>query len=216
MDDNTLLLSGLHHFAYCPRRWALVHIEQLWGDNALTLDGNYRHEKVHDPQYKTSAKHKILSRAMPVLSERLGVRGECDMVELIPDPAGIAIQGHEGLYRVYPVEYKRGKEHFSDTWQLCAQAMCLEEMLCTDIPEGAIYSITDHRRTKVALDADLRKTVETALQQMRQYDARGYTPKVKARKACVNCSMRELCQVELFQKPSAKAYFDRIIGEDTP
>ena len=103
------MLSGLKHFAFCRRRWALVHIEQLWKENVLTLDGHYMHERVHDAGFTESRGSTLLSRAMPISSQALRITGECDMVELHRDPAGVPIHGRDGLWRLYPVEYKRGK-----------------------------------------------------------------------------------------------------------
>ena len=135
------MISGLKHFAFCRRRWALIHIEQLWCENALTQEGHYLHERVHDPNFTQLRGSVLLSRAMPVRSEALHITGECDMVELHRDPNGVPIHGRTGLWRLYPVEYKHGKPDArgADELQLCAQAMCLEEMFVTEIPEGSVY-----------------------------------------------------------------------------
>ena len=220
MESNEqafLMLSGLKHFAFCRRRWALVHIEQLWEENVLTLDGHYMHERVHDAGFTESRGSVLLSRAMPIRSQTLRITGECDMVELHRDPSGVPIQGREGTWRLYPVEYKRGKpdERGADEMQLCAQALCLEEMFVTDIPEGAVYYGQTRRRKKVAFSEELRQQVRAALEEMHQYFARGTTPRAKMTRACKSCSMVELCQPGLSKHLSASEYVRRALEEET-
>ena len=134
-DSDFLMISGLKHFQFCRRRWALVHIEQLWEENALTLEGHYMHERVHDDGFTEARGAVLLSRGMPVRSQELKITGICDMVELYKDDGGVPIQGRAGKWRLYPVEYKLGQPDAqgADALQLCAQAMCLEEMFVTDI-----------------------------------------------------------------------------------
>lgn len=216
-DSDYLLISGLKHFAYCRRRWALVHIEQLWSENALTMDGQFMHERVHDSEFTEKRGRLLLSRGMAVKSNRLGITGECDMVELEESPDGVPIIGRPGTYLVYPVEYKHGRPENShaDEWQLCAQAMCLEEMLCTEIPEGAIYYGELRRRQTVPLTDELRSAVKAALSEMHELMKRQYTPKVRPKKSCSNCSMRDICHPELLGKVSASQYVQRILTEDS-
>ena len=210
------MLSGLKHFAFCKRRWALVHIEQLWQENTLTLDGHYMHERVHDAGFTESRGSTLLSRAMPVRSQHLRITGECDMVELHRNADGIPIHGRDGLWTLYPVEYKRGKpdERGADELQLCAQALCLEEMFVTDIPEGAIYYGETRRRLKVSLTEDLRQQVRDLLQELHLLFARGYTPKAKITRACKSCSMVDICQPILSKQPSALEYVHRKLEEE--
>ena len=205
-DD--LMISGLKHFAFCRRRWALIHIEQLWCENALTQEGHYLHERVHDPNFTQLRGSVLLSRAMPVRSEALHITGECDMVELHRDPNGVPIHGRTGLWRLYPVEYKHGKPDArgADELQLCAQAMCLEEMLCCTIPAGAIYYGEPRRREQVVFTEELRAEVRAALTEMHQYVQRGYTPKVKPRKGCGACSLQDVCLPKLMGKSSVEDY----------
>ena len=129
-DSDFLMISGLKHFQFCRRRWALVHIEQLWEENALTLEGHFMHERVHDDSFTEARGSVLLSRGMPVRSQELRITGVCDMVELYKDENGVPIQGRDGRWRLYPVEYKLGQPDIqgADALQLCAQAMCLEEM----------------------------------------------------------------------------------------
>lgn len=211
-----LMISGLRHFAYCRRRWALVHIEQQWAENALTMDGHFVHERVHDTEFTEKRGRLLLSRGMSVASKSLGITGQCDMVELEESPDGVNIVGRPGKFLVYPVEYKHGRPDSShaDEWQLCAQAMCLEEMLCTDIPEGAVYYGELHARQAVPLSDELRSNVKSALKEMHELIKRQYTPKVKANKTCSNCSLRDLCHPELLGALSASRYVLKTLTED--
>ena len=211
------MISGLKHFAFCRRRWALIHIEQLWCENALTQEGHYLHERVHDPNFTQLRGSVLLSRAMPVRSEALHITGECDMVELHRDPNGVPIHGRTGLWRLYPVEYKHGKPDArgADELQLCAQAMCLEEMLCCEIPAGALYYGEIRRRREIAFTAALREEVRSLLYEMHDLYARGRTPKVRPTKACNACSLRELCLPKLMRRSSVSAYVHRAMEEDS-
>lgn len=132
VNDGNLLISGLQHFSFCRRQWALIHIEMQWDDNYLTVDGSLRHEKADDPEFTEKRGGLIVSRAMPVRSDRYGIVGKCDVVEFRADPSGVPIVGREGLWLPTPVEYKRGRSKVidADRLQLCAEAICLEEMLC--------------------------------------------------------------------------------------
>lgn len=143
-----MLLSGIQHYAFCPRQWALIHIEQQWEENYFTVMGNIMHENAHDRDFVEKRKNIVITRGMPVFSRTLGVRGDCDIVEFRPDKAGIPLKGREGTYQPVPVEYKRGKpkEHDADVLQLCAQAMCLEEMLVCAVPKGFLYYGETRRR----------------------------------------------------------------------
>ena len=214
-DSEYLMLSGLKHFRFCRRRWALVHIEQLWNDNALTMDGHYLHERVHDEGFTEKRGAVLLSRAMPVRSEQLRITGECDMVELYQSESGVPIHGREGRWQLYPVEYKRGKpdERGADAMQLCAQALCLEEMFVTEIPEGALYYAATRHRTTVLLTEKLRSETKDALKEMHRLYERGSTPKAKYTRACKSCSLYELCQPELTKRLSASEYVRRALKE---
>ncbi len=218
MENNTveLMLSGIKHHQFCRRRWALIHVEQQWQENALTLDGHHLHERVHDKEFTEMRGSVLLSRAMPVRSETLHITGECDLVELHQDPYGVPIQGREGTWRVYPVEYKRGKpdSRGADEMQLCAQAMCLEEMFVTEVPEGALYYAALHQRCTVFFSAELRGQVRDAVKDMHRLMERGYTPRAKWSRACKSCSLVEICQPELTKGLSASEYVRRTLEVD--
>ena len=216
-EDDYLMISGIQHFRFCKRQWALIHIEQQWAENVHTVTGELMHKKAHDPYLTEKRKDTIITRALPVSSRTLGVSGECDIVEFQRVEDGIRLHGHRGLYHVYPVEYKKGKpkETEEDHLQLAAQAMCLEEMFCTDIPEGAIFYGETRRREIVPISAQLRKEVADILEEMHQYYERGYTPKVKYQKACSACSLKEICLPELGRNVSVKTYIEQALKEET-
>ena len=128
-EDEMLQLSGLQHFAFCRRQWALIHIEDLWVDNFYTTDGSMFHRKAHDETFREKRGNILTLRGLFVSSHSLGLTGKCDIVEFHRAQDGIPLHGEDGLWLPFPIEYKRGKpkEHQADELQLCAQAMCLEE-----------------------------------------------------------------------------------------
>ena len=218
-EDEYLLLSGIQHFAFCRRQWALIHIEQQWAENYRTVDGNIMHERVHDAGFHEKRGDTIITRAMAVSSARLGLLGECDAVELKRSDDGIEIFGLEGKYSVMPVEYKRGepKDDDCDIMQLTAQALCLEDMLCCHIPFGFLYYGEIRRRVKVDFDADIRRRTEAAVKEMHELYKRKYTPKVKRRKACNACSLKDICLPVICGNKSASDYVEQMLGaEDQP
>ncbi len=207
-EDEYLALSGLQHFAFCRRQWALIHIEQQWAENLRTVEGDLLHRRAHDEQQTESRGDTLIVRGLRVVSHRLQVQGVCDVVEFHRDPAGVTLAGREGTWLPYPVEYKRGKPKpfDADELQLCAQAMCLEEMLLCSIPEGSLFYGEPRRRTKVALDKALRARVESMLAEMRALYARGHTPKAKPGKGCAACSLKDLCLPRLAKVQSPAAW----------
>lgn len=193
--DELLPLSGIQHFVFCRRQWALIYIEQQWQDNRLTAEGQVLHQRVDDPFFTESRRDVIQTRAVPVASYRLGLSGRCDLIEFTATEDGICLPGREGLYQPAPVEYKRGKEKRDpcDEAQLCAQAICLEEMLSVSIPNGYLYYGQTRRRLEVVFDADLRDLVFRMSAEMHQYFRRGHTPRVRASRACRSCSLEDVC-----------------------
>lgn len=212
-----LQLSGLQHFVFCRRQWALIHIENQWAENLRTVEGNLMHTRAHDEKQRERRGDLLILRGLPVFSRSLGVSGQCDVVEFRTDPEGVPLRGADGLWQPYPVEYKRGKPkaHDADQMQLCAQAMCLEEMLCCAIPEGALFYGEPRRRTAVPFTEELRQAVRDALEEMHQLFRRGYTPRVKPDKSCNACSLKELCLPALARHGSAAAYLKNAM-EDNP
>ena len=206
--DDLLPLSGIQHFLFCRRQWALIHIEQQWKENALTAEGRIMHQRADDPFFTETRNGVITARSVPIASYRLGLSGVCDVVEFTASPEGVKLPGRDGLYLVAPVEYKRGKEKRDpcDEAQLCAQAICLEEMLSVTIPRGWLYYGETRHRVEVELTAELRGLVREMSEEMHAYFSRGYTPRVKTSKACRSCSLADVCLPNLQEKvmPASK------------
>lgn len=209
------MLSGLQHFVFCKRQWALIHIEQEWEENVLTVEGHALHEKADDPFVRERRGDTIFVRAMPVHSSTLGISGICDMVEFTRDENGIPLDKEDGLYQVKPIEYKKGKpkKHDADILQLTAQSMCLEEMLGTVIDEAAMYYHEIKRREVVSITPELREKTKEMIQEMHHYYARKHTPRVKTGKRCLRCSLRDICLPEMLQREKVSAYMNRMLSE---
>ena len=193
-----------------------MQIENVWQENALTVEGKLMHSRVDDPFFCETRRGVITARSVPVSSYTLGLSGICDVVEFTESPDGVQLPGRNGLYLAAPVEYKHGheKSDHSDEAQLCAQAMCLEQMLMIQIPKGYLYYGETRRRVTVDLDDELRTLVKDMAKEMHAYFARGYTPRVKPFKGCRSCSIADLCLPELqAQTQSASAYIRQQIKE---
>lgn len=175
------------------------------------------HTRADNPFLTESRSGKVVSRALPVASYSLGFSGICDVVEFIPSPpspllegeGGIRLPKRDGFWQVIPVEYKRGKEKKdqSDAAQLCAQALCLEEMLATEIPTGYLFYGQTQRRVEVELNDELRQLVRSMAEEMHAYFSRGYTPRVKKSKACQSCSLADICLPTLEEKTIAASKY---------
>jgi len=206
--DELLPLSGIQHFVFCRRQWALIYVERQWQENVLTVEGKLLHKRADDPFFSETRKGVITARSVPIASYRLGLSGVCDVVEFTESPEGMQLPGREGLFLPAPVEYKRGKEKHdhSDESQLCAQAICLEEMLSVAIPSGYLYYGETRHRVAVELTAELRELVRSMSEEMHAYFQRGYTPRVKTSKACRSCSLADICLPVLQEKvmPASK------------
>ncbi len=214
-QHDPLLLSGLQHFAFCRRQWALIHIEQQWQENVRTVEGTLMHRNAHRENSFEMREGVLVARGLRIRSERLNVTGSCDVVEFHPDPAGICLPGRPGLWQPYPVEYKRGspKVNEADELQLCAQAICLEEMLLCTIPEGSLFYGETRRRHQVTFTEELRGRVESLLAEMQSYMERGHTPRVKPTKGCNACSLKEICLPGLERAGSAARYLKNALQE---
>jgi CRISPR-associated exonuclease Cas4 len=197
--NEWLPLSGIQHFVFCRRQWALIHVEQQWRENALTAEGRILHRRANDPFFTEKRGEVITARSVPVSSPTLGLTGICDVVEFTAAPEGVTLPGREGFHLPAPVEYKRGhrKHDPCDEAQLCAQAMCLEEMLLVPIPRGYIFYAQTRRRVTVELGDELRALVRKTAQEMHAYYRRGYTPRVRPSKACRSCSLADICLPDL-------------------
>lgn len=215
-DDSDLLqLSGLQHFAFCRRQWALIHIEHQWAENWRTVDGEIMHDKAHDITMTESRGDRKITRGMYIRSPSLGISGQCDVVEFLRSEDGVTMPNWDGKWLPFPIEYKRGtpKSTDADRLQLCAQAMCLEEMLCCPVPKGALFYGETHRREVVECTEELRNQVRDMLAEMHEYYRRGYTPKVKRSKSCNACSLKELCVPTLMAKTDVNAYLRKSLEE---
>jgi CRISPR-associated exonuclease Cas4 len=197
--DELLALSGIQHFCFCRRQWALINIERQWQDNVLTAEGSLMHKQADDP-FSNETRHGVItSRSLPVANYRIGISGVCDVVEFVLSPLGVKLPNRDGLYRPYPVEYKRGHEKPDerDEVQVCAQALCLEEMLAVKIDKGFLFYGETRHRMEIVLTNALRSHVEELVLEMHKYFERGYTPKVKPTKGCNSCSLVDICLPEL-------------------
>lgn len=185
-EADLLPLSGIQHVLYCERQWALIHIEQQWGENSYTASGRELHRGV-DEEPDESRSGLRIARSLPLRSLRLGLVGRADVVEFPLAGGGPPL----------PVEYKRGraKPGPCDEGQLCAQAMCLEEMLSTAIPEGALFYGMPRRRTRVVFSSHLRSVTERAARRMHELLAAGRSPAPQYAPAkCDRCSLLDICR----------------------
>jgi CRISPR-associated exonuclease Cas4 len=188
VSEDTIPLSALQHYLYCPRQCALIHVEQAWAENRFTAEGRVLHEATSDARHEVRRGVRVVT-AMPLVSHRLGVSGIADLVEMH--------KGEDGTWRPFPVEYKRGKPkaHRADEVQLCAQGMALEEMFGINLQEGALFYGETRRRVVVALDAGLRQLTAEVAAGARVLAGSGDTPPpVYDKRKCDACSLAEICQ----------------------
>lgn len=224
-QDELLPISALQHLAFCPRQCALIHLESAWSENQLTAEGRLLHERVH--QTDDELREGILSaRGLRLASRRLGLSGVADMVEFIrqdeAEANAVKLSHRRGWWRPFPVEYKNGrpKKHNADAVQLCAQALCIEEMLGVKITSGAIFYGKTRRRTSVAFDDSLRLETESRARQLHELIRSQKTPAPTVGAHCKSCSLRDSCLPEWTDGVSASAYIRReissILKEDHP
>ena len=209
-EEDYLMLSGLQHFAYCRRQWALIHIEQQWAENERTVDGQIFHSVAHDKARIEKRGELLITRGLPVKSAKLGMSGVCDVVEFHKSEEGVSLASYEGLWQPYPVEYKKGlpKLNEADEMQLCGQAICLEEMLLCRIPGGSLFYGENRRREPVEFTEELRGKVYDMAKEMHVLWDKGYTPRVKPQKGCNACSLKELCVPTLVRVKSVSAFIE--------
>lgn len=209
-EEDYLMLSGLQHFAYCRRQWALIHIEQQWAENERTVDGQIFHSVAHDKARIEKRGDLLITRGLPVKSAKLGMSGICDVVEFHKYEEGVSLASYEGLWQPYPVEYKKGlpKLNEADEMQLCGQAICLEEMLLCRIPGGSLFYGENRRREPVEFTEELRGKVYDMAKEMHVLWDKGYTPRVKPQKGCNACSLKEICVPRLGRVKSVSAYIE--------
>ena len=209
-------LSALQHFAYCRRQWGLIFVERQWAENARTAEGQVFHQTAHHGPESETRGDLLILRGLRVASPALRLGGICDVVEFHRSPSGVPLMGREGLWLPYPVEYKKGSDQTreSDEVQLCGQALCLEDMLCCQIPEGSLFYGETRRRTRVAFDEPLRQRTLSLLQEMLGHMARGHTPAAQPHKGCNACSLRDICLPKLSRTPSVADYVHARAAEE--
>jgi len=214
-EDDFLMISGIQHFRFCQRQWALIHIEQAWQDNLLTFDGQILHTKADQPEIREKRNDKLIVRSLPVHSRELGLTGICDVVEFTEATDGVSIFGSHKKYLPQPIEYKHGHKKYdlSDTLQLLAQAVCLEEMLGCQITSGGVFYQKTRRREVIEFTAELREQLKKTTRLMHQYWTKRYTPKVKTGAWCKSCSLADICLPELLSKQTVQSYLRRRLDE---
>lgn len=200
-EEDLLPISGLQHLSFCERRWALVHIEGQWEENRFTAEGRVLHEHVHDGGFERRP-GVFTSRGLPVRSLRLGLSGIADVVEFLDGESP------------FPIEYKRGKAKRESSFavQLCAQALCLEEMLNVRISAGALYHGLTRRRQEVRFDARLREETEALVRRMHELWAAVVTPPPQYSKKCESCSLYNRCLPRVVSK-GVERYWARALRE---
>lgn len=212
-EDDLLPLSGLQHLLFCERQCALIHVEQIWMENRLTAEGRIMHERVHDADRISRGGIRV-EYAMPLRSLKLGLIAKADVVEFHRKRDSVNEERDE--WQPFPVEYKRGKpkKDNSDKVQLCAQAICLEEMLDVKIPEGAIFYGKTRRRQDVVFDEELRRITGETAKRFHELVEKGQTPKPVFMKRCNSCSVYEICLPKTVEKGrSISNYLNDLVRE---
>lgn len=204
-EEDLIQLSALQHLVFCERQCALIHIEQLWSENLFTAEGRIMHEKADSNKFESRRDVRI-DYSVPLRSLRLGLIGKADVVEFH--------RQDDGIWLPFPVEYKRGKPKLDDCdkVQLCAQAMCLEEMMDIEIPEGALFYGQTRHREDVTFDKALRAEAEETARRVHELIEAGVTPRAEYSAKCKKCSLVELC----LPKASSKAsnYLSKVMKEE--
>ena len=218
-EEDMLMLSGIQHFMFCPRQWALIHIEQQWNDNRLTMEGKLLHSNVDNPAYRQKNGNTITLRSVSIASKKLGLYGLTDAVELhsLNDKSGgIRCKSYPGLWKPFPVEYKRGrpKHTLVDEVQLAAQVMCLEEMYGIDIEYGALYYGETKHREVISINTHLRDQVIANAEQMHKIIQSGVLPRTANLKHCKNCSLVDICLPNIDNCSSANKYLKKYLYEE--
>ena len=219
-EDDMLMLSGIQHFAFCPRQWALIDIDQQWDDNRLTIEGEILHKHVDDPFYRQKMGDVICLRTVSIASKELGLYGYSDIVELYPSDSSenaITHPNYPGYWLPYPVEYKHGKPKpdYTEAVQLCAQAICLEEQYEIHIPEGAIYYGEIRQREVVTFDDDIRSNVHALAEKMHaMYDSQK-VPYMPQRPCCRSCSIKDICMPEASAAQTVSNYLKNNLYAET-
>jgi CRISPR-associated exonuclease Cas4 len=208
-EEELLSLSGIQHYYFCKRQWALIHIEQQWSENRATAEGKVLHEKADDPFFTESRKNTFISRAIPLVSYKLGFYGIADIVEFVSSKTGVSVKEREGRWIPNIVEYKHGKpkEDERDIVQLVAQAVCLEEMLGYKLGSADFFYNETKRRTKIEITEALRNQVEDLSIEMHKVYSDKITPRAESGKHCKSCSLVDICMPRLTSKKANVANY---------
>lgn len=218
-EEEMLMLSGIQHFMFCPRQWALIHIEQLWDENRLTAEGKILHKHVDDPFYRQKIGDIITLRSVSISSKSLGLYGVADIVELHPtvkSENSIKHPSYIGWWKPFPIEYKRGRQKSDerDEVQLTAQIICLEEMYGIKIDSGALYYAETNRREIVNISESLRLLTIKSAKTMHKLYKNKIIPKPTV-KHCKNCSLINVCMPDLHECQSVNKYLKKNLYEET-
>lgn len=198
-EEDFLQLSALQHYSFCKRQWGLIHLEQVWSENILTAEGTQLHQRAHSPQSTALPNGGFVERDMRIRSQILGLSGSTDVVEFLAMPDGFPVVGRAGRYRIHPVEYKHGasKTIQCDRIQLCAQAICLEEMLGCTISDGDLYYGQTKRREQVLFDCALRADTAALCEQIHAAMEKGEVPPAEKGQKCRGCSLFNDCMPKM-------------------
>ena len=212
-EDDYLMLSGIQHYYFCKRQWALIHIEQQWAENQSTMEGNYLHDKADMPFLKEKRRGFLMSRAVPVSSKRLGLSGVIDVIEFQKSDHGIKLNRHKGTWFPEIIEYKRGKEKPDerDIVQLCAQVICLEEKWDIKIDKSYLYYFQTNKRIEVSITDALRNKVIEISKDMHRLYHQQKIPPAEFFKNCQLCSLYDICMPRITKR---KASVEHYLYED--
>lgn len=219
-EDEMLMLSGIQHFVFCPRQWALIHIEQVWAENRLTVEGQLLHERTDNPFYRQKNGSSVSLRSVAIASRRLGLYGFTDVVELYPSQEAensITHPSYPGFWKPCPVEYKHGhtKPDERDEVQLAAQVICLEEMHQIKIDRGYLFYGETRRREEVIVDERLRLFTQQCADEMHSvFKMRDVPHAIKSSK-CSNCSLLDICLPGNKKRTTATNYLKKNLYEET-
>ena len=219
-EDDMLMLSGIQHFMFCPRQWALIHIGQHWEENRLTAEGRLLHKNVDNPSYRQKNGDVVTLRSVPVSSRTLGLFGYSDAIELTlseSDSNCIVHPKYPGWWKPCPVEYKRGrtKPDARDKVQLAAQVICLEEQYGIRIDEAFLFYAETNRREPVPIDMELRIQTQRCANEMHEIFKSGVIPKAEKKHGCTNCSLFDACMPELESRLMVNHYLNKYLYEET-
>ena len=219
-EDDFFQISALQHYVYCPRQCALIHVEDVWKENVFTVRGDILHGKVDTDTYESRGTLKTV-RGLKIHSFRLGISGRCDVVEFLGAGGkgrllsrGTNGEGdlYPGAFSALPVEFKAGKpkDDISDKVQLCAQALCLEEMMKVQVTHGAFFYAKIRRRVQVEIDEELRKQTEEIIANVRELIANKRTPAAEYSAKCRNCSLEAVCMPKAMSERKLKSYLKNL------